>query len=141
MSPDIYGNIVQRDRLLKAARDQDTPEAWKAYKDQRNKTFRLIRSAKGNFFQDSQHNSTSPKEFWKHLKSALGTTLRPTVSAINVEERVSRDPVEIANAFNEFFVSVAAKFRSVAKMELDMRSLAEFERKLNQVLPCLTSQR
>ena len=49
--------IVHRDRLLKKAYELDTPDVWKEYRVQRNKTFRSIRRAKSSFFHDSLQNS------------------------------------------------------------------------------------
>ena len=74
MTAVIVNNIVHRDRLLKKARELDTPEVWKEYREQRNKTFRSIRRAKSRFFHDSLQNSRDSLEFWKTLKNAVGST-------------------------------------------------------------------
>ena len=128
MTTIIYRQIVQRDRLLKQARELDTLKVWQQYKEQRNITFRSIREAKRKFFHDCQENSQDPKEFWRLLKTAMGSNDKPTVSTIRTENNLTHDPLEIANALNEFFVSVASKFGTSSDQEPEQKVLKDFVR-------------
>ena len=60
----------------------------------------------------------------------MGSNDKPTVSTIRTENKVTHEPLEIANAFNEFFVSVASKFRTSGEsdQEPEEKVLKEFVR-------------
>ena len=58
--------------------------------------------------------------------TAMGSNDKPPVSTIRTENNLTHDPLGIANAFNEFFVSVALKFRTSGDQEPDQKVLKEF---------------
>ena len=126
MTPAIHGQLTKRDRLVKRARNVDTEESWAGYKEQRNAAFRAIRDAKSAFFKDAIERSKNSKDFWKVLKNAMGPNEKPSVSSVKREEFVIHDPEDIANTFNEFFASVASKYRSSSGGNADLKALKEF---------------
>ena len=118
--------IVHRDRLLKKARQLDTPDAWKECRVQRNKTFRSIRRANSSFFHDSLQNSRHSRNLrtlWVPLKAFYSR---------NTKRRLYHaQPVKIANAINKFFVTVASKYQSSNDVDLQLTALKEFVRGRN----------
>ncbi|EDO31438.1 predicted protein [Nematostella vectensis] len=86
--------------------------------------------AKQNHFNKSFEQSSTAKEFWRHLIIAIGQTSKPSPSQLrgNASNTPTiTDPREIANAFNEFFVSVAATYRN-SNVNMRTLSTSDFEK-------------
>ena len=56
----------------------------------------------------------------------MGPNEKPSVSSVKREEFVIHDPEDIANTFNEFFASVASKYRSSSDGNADLKALKKF---------------
>jgi hypothetical protein len=94
--------------LHKASIANPTAENINKYKNFRSIYQRVLRAAKKLYFTSKlQANASSPKKTWEVLNEILGKSKKAeTVEKIHVNGTTTTDPSEIANCFNDFFVSV-----------------------------------
>ena len=84
------------------------------YKFWRNKVNKMIKEAKKNQYQTYiDNNKDKPGSIYKLFQeTGSGKSCRNTpISSIKNKGIHTEDPTEIANAFNNFFVNVAAKIK------------------------------
>ncbi len=77
----------------------------------RNKTQRDIRRAKADYFMNCiDENKNNSKKLWQTLKdSGYSSKVKEAANVVlNINGKLSFNPSEIANSFNEFFTGVAS---------------------------------
>lgn len=108
LSPDIHDAIKSRDRHKSLGNENE-------YKYWRNKVTKLIKESKKNQYQTYiENNKSKPGSIFKlfqEVGAGKGCTRPSNISCVNHNGIYVEDPVEIANAFNNFFVNVAAKIK------------------------------
>lgn len=97
--------IRKRDQLFKAFIVSKSPEALKEFKKYRNFVTKYLRDVKRQYFAN-QFTSTQrhTEKVWKVLKTVLSNA-SDTVTGV-VDKGVQLQGRDLANAFNDFFVSV-----------------------------------
>lgn len=108
----ICSRIKKRNELLKRIKKQPNNKPLKAkFKEFRNNLNLDIRNIKNQYYQDlfEKHRGNS-KETWKVIEEISGQKLN-IVSPIvlEIDNNIVSDPLEVANEFNKYFLSVAGK--------------------------------
>ena len=112
INADILEQIQLRDKLLYQFKKSRTDEDYSLYRKARNKVQVMCKSAKSNYFNDqAEENQNNPKNLWNQFKK-LGYQ-QTSKSDINVVLQINdencHDAYTIANHFNSFFTTIAAK--------------------------------
>ena len=115
LTTDIRHEMNQRDYLKKKAVKSKSKSLFKAYKAQRNRINKLIKSAKSNYCKrEIDHNKNNPKEMWKQINQVISgkgrcskTTIITTIK--NDQGNFIQDDKLIADEFNKYFTEVGAK--------------------------------
>ena len=107
MTAEIMQKIRIRDQLK--SRSKSNTLARVMHKRVRNHVVKLINNAKSNYFkQQIMDNKDNVKNLWKILKRVVPIKpLRKQLQQIEVDGKFITDPVEISNAFNQYFVSLS----------------------------------
>ncbi len=98
---------------------------------------RVLRAAKKLYFTSKlQENASNPKKTWETLNEILGKNNKSeTVDKISVNGTISSDPSEIANTFNNFFVSVGQQIsNSVPPIAKSPEDYVNYEREVPEML-------
>ena len=106
---DLNKEIQTRDYLLKKARCTNSPEAWKNYKETKNKVTRLIRTQKKTFFRSQvNENQRNPKKLWSLIKNLSRESSTSNIHVQQLEDNgvITTDPNNIANILNSFFADI-----------------------------------
>ncbi|PFX12631.1 Neural cell adhesion molecule L1 [Stylophora pistillata] len=93
--------------LLKAQKTPMGSQAWIDYKKARNECTKLLRLAESNHWLSKFNETTSPRDFWKTVRSFEGK--RTTTNIVPIKDSagvVHSDDTSKANNLNSFFVSV-----------------------------------
>ena len=88
---------------------------WSTYKRKRIAITSMIRRKKAKYHKTLiQENKSNPKGFWKAIKKCLpdNKSYQQRTSSFNMNSIVTKNKKEMANGFNKFFASVAAKLRA-----------------------------
>ena len=106
MTAEIMQQIRIRDQFNSQSKSNTLARVM--YKRVRNHVVKLINNAKANYFkQQSMDNKNNVKNLWKILKRVVPIKpLRKQQQQIEVDGKFITDPVEISNAFNQYFVSL-----------------------------------
>ena len=106
---DLNKEIQSRGYLLKKARCTNSPEAWKKYKETKNKVTRLIRTQKKTFFRSQvNENQRNPKKLWSLIKDLSRESSTSNIHVQQLEDNgvITTDPNNIANILNSFFADI-----------------------------------
>ena len=107
LTPEIINAMKTRDRHKSLSNNEQ-------YKLWRNKVKRMIKKSKKMQYRSLvEENNNKPSNVWKLFKE-LGATKNNSkcaTNAISIDGREYTDPLEIANEFNKFFVTVASKLK------------------------------
>ena len=104
---DIRKNIRVRNRLHTKAKRENTPEAWRRFREARNNVISLIRNAKLNYFKKlatnlHQGNLTS-KQWWKVAKQFLKNSTDSEIPLLIENDTHFSTPAEKASLLNSYF--------------------------------------
>jgi hypothetical protein len=97
----------------------------------------VLRAAKKLYFTSKlQENASNPKKTWETLNEILGKNSKSeTVDKISVNGTISSDPSEIANTFNNFFVSIGQEIsNSVPPIAKSPEDYVNYEREVPEML-------
>jgi len=111
-SPKYKRQIRHQHKLHRTRLANPTPQNIRAHKKYRNKLKKLITAAKKHSLTTRlQETKDNPKEQAKVLKSIIPSKSqsRTSPSLITYEKKQYTDPQDIANAFNDFFITVGHK--------------------------------
>ena len=112
MTGEIKRDIRQREYHLKKARKLNCNEYWASYRYYRNSVTNKIRKAKAVYSRKLiEENKHDQKAFWKTVKKILPGETKNITSGIMIDDRLSTDKYQIANAFNKYFIGVVTKLR------------------------------
>ena len=111
MTCEIRSAMRKRNRFHKVAKNRNRPSDWANFRKLRNKVINLIRASKRNHdskIDDNINSSMGTKTWWRMVKRYVqrkcGTiSFPPIISNGTIHE----NPEDIANIFNEYFVSQA----------------------------------
>ena len=79
------------------------------YKNLRNTIVTLIRTSKKNHYQNFFfENTNNIRQTWKGIKSIINirNTSKSCISSLKIDEKISSDPTDMANSFNNYFSSI-----------------------------------
>ena len=118
LTDDIRQEMFKRDYLRKKASSTKDQEAHSRFRTQRNYIHKCILNAKREYYdsliQESVDDSKKP---WSSMLPKKATTV--TQSVLTPDGAETKEPLEVANAFNSFFTSVGAtlenKFQDVPR--------------------------
>ena len=111
-TPTYRRQIRRQHQLHKRSMTDPTPANIKAHKTYRNKLKRLITAAKRKHLMDQlEKTKDDPKQQAKVLKSVLPSKSqdRTSPTMLTYEGKSHTDPQDIANAMNDFFITVGHK--------------------------------
>ena len=107
----IQKRIKHRDRLLRKLRKTHCNTTEELYKKFRNRVVSENRKSNITYFDDYfQSNKSNMKNLWSGIKCIINTKSKNSVQNIFqliVNGKTHQDPQEMANVFNNFFVSVS----------------------------------
>mgnify|MGYP001556123037 CR=1 FL=1 len=125
-----------RDQYHNRALITNDPEDWSKYRKCKNKATSLSRTAKSQYFQDALIESKGDsKGTWRILKQLLPKCISGGITWLNINETLVSDFSEIANSFNNFFVTIG---ENLAKKIPAMNTSAIFY--LQKYLPRVNSR-
>ena len=127
ITPEIKLLMKQRDGLLKLARQTVNSCDWESYRVLHRDVKTKIRQAEREYVRSEiTANKENKTSIWKTVRRCLNSSRNPRLA-------YSRDLTEVANEFNEFFVSVGDKAAQQAK-----RLAADFSLSIpsDPVMPC-----
>lgn len=109
----VFMSVVENIAPVKQIRKTD--ESFEIFKSLRNNTQEVICNAKKNFFVDTiEQNKNNSKSLWKSLKELglpsknVSTSSQANIG-LKVDENLCFDKNVIAETFNSFYTTVAAK--------------------------------
>ena len=111
---EIKRAIHEREYHHRKAKQTGSEHHWSTYKRKRNAVTSMIRRKKANYHKALiQENKSNPQGFWKAIKKCLpdNKSCQQRPSSFNINSVATKDKKEIANGFNKFFASIAAKLR------------------------------
>lgn len=112
MTSDILDYIRKRDIQLQLYKKSKSKHIYSDYCKLRNKVQKEVKKAKEEYISNKiEENKNNPKKLWQQLKG-LGYSSKQKDNAsvvLSVEGQNCHDLKEIANVFNNFFTTVAAK--------------------------------
>lgn len=112
MTGEIKRDIRHREYHLKKARKLKCNDHWASYRYYRNGVTNKIRKAKATYSRRLiDENKRDQKAFWKTVKKILPGETKNISSGIMIDDKLSTDKYQIANAFNKFFTGVVAKLK------------------------------
>ena len=98
---------MHRCKLKKRYNKNKNDENHKAYKQQRNRCVKLLRSAKNSYFRDIDiNNLTDNRKFWKAIKPVFAEKIQTASSiTLKVNGELTNDDRKIAELFNNYFLN------------------------------------
>lgn len=115
MSSEILELIQKRDHLLNMYKKTNSKHFYNEYCKCRNKTQREVNKAKSAYFENKiEENKNNPKNIWKQFKSMGYSAKQKEKSKVvlNIDNENCHESNTVANHFNNFFTTVAAKLVS-----------------------------
>ena len=100
--------IRDRDRLLKCTRCTGLPVDWELYRDSRRVVKIRLRKAEHEYINKEMKGCQNTSSQWKLIRNCLPR--KETMQQV-----YTREVKEVAEEFNEFFVSVGAKASEASK--------------------------
>ena len=113
LTSDIRDMMRTRDYHHKRAQKTKDPLDWSVYRDLRNKTTKLIRDSKRDYYSDViDTNKKDSGKLWKTLKSAISNTKKSKgVGSLDTINGLTFEPHEIAKGFASYFRIAVSKIR------------------------------
>ena len=101
----------KKDQLHKRFLAKQTPDSKQKYQKIKNFYFHLITIKKKAFMQKKFHlHKSDIKRTWQTMNNSLGRAPKASGStSLEVDGNLVSDPIELADAFNEHFATVAEK--------------------------------
>ena len=124
ISPSIKNLMKERDQAKKRA--EEDHNVWPRYKTLRNNvTIELRNSVQDYYHNLIEENSGNPKAMWKTINKVLNkcNTSAP-LNSVTLNGRKYVRPDEIAEAFNEHFVTIGPKLPSKIEAPTDANPMA-----------------
>ena len=113
ITPRIKELMRNRDYHKKQAIKHASQFHWEKFQTLRNKVNMEMRHTKSNFFHDKINDcskSIDPKKTWTVINSLLGKNNKSNnVSELSVNENVISDSKDLAEAFNDYFITIGPK--------------------------------
>ena len=105
-----------KDGLLRNARRNGMPLDWELYRDLREEVKTKLREAEKGYIQEELERSQSTRSKWKVIRSCIPRSE-------TTQQVYTRDLKEVADEFNQFFISVGARASEASKSLLDVHNL------------------
>ena len=113
ITPNIKNLMKARDFHKKKAVKFNSQVHWAKYKDTRNKVNSELYKAKKRYFFDKFEDcaqTKDPKQSWHHINHLLGRNFKSNnIPQLKIGDTIISDNLMIAEAFNDFFVSIGPK--------------------------------
>ena len=107
---EIKRDIWQREYHLKKARKLNCNECWTSYHYYRNSVTNKIRKGNAAYSRKViEENKHDQKAFCKTVKKILPGETKNITSGIMIDDRLSTDKCQIANAFNKYFIAFVSE--------------------------------
>ena len=109
---EILEEIRKRDKLHKKYKNYKLEEDGVQYRSSRNKVQTLINTKKQKYIQNSlEENKRNSKKLWKNLKNlGLPSKIKSNSKInLNIDGKLNSNDADIADHFNSFFSTLAAK--------------------------------
>ena len=127
ITPNIKNLMKARDFHKKKAVKFNSQVHWAKYKDTRNKVNSELYKAKKRYFCDKFEDcaqTKDPKQSWHHINHLLGRNFKSNnIPQLKIGDTIISDNLMIAEAFNDFFVSIGPKLS--AEIVHDAQDLSE----------------
>ena len=86
---------------------------WSQFKFWRNKTTRLIQTAKREFFSKAFSESKDNSFLWKHIKQIKGGVEDSGLpDELEVDNEISHSPIDILNKLNGYFANISDRLKA-----------------------------
>lgn len=113
MTPELFRMIEFRENVYKLYKKHGCPHLLKKYKYMKSICHYKIKSTKRNYFTHALNNAgKDPKKYWKVLSPILGKSVSEETHRIIYEKRHISQPLEISNAFANFFTNVVSTLKA-----------------------------
>jgi hypothetical protein len=107
--------MFKRDYLKKKAISSQDPHAWHEYKQSRSQVNNEIKKAKTSYFTTNlELHKGNMRKTWKLINevSSKHSSKTKKLSEIRLGEQVITSPIEISEAFNNYFSTVGSNLAS-----------------------------
>ena len=110
ITDEIVGVMKQRDRIHRAAIEMNEIPLWDEYKMLRNKVNHMLSRQKSEYYRGIIRDcSRDSKKVWNCLKKIVPSSKKTTPLNLKVNGEECTTSSDIADAFNQYFVSSVAK--------------------------------
>ena len=113
LDEEVRKSIKDRDLLKKLAVEEGSMDTWKQYRSLRNKITKMNRQKKKQYYKNKVREcNNDSKKLWNTLNEAMGRDTKAKVPTfIEVNGVFLTKPVDIANYFNNFFITKIKNIR------------------------------
>lgn len=109
INADLISLFRQRDSAWATFRKSKIPADWEEYRKLRNLSKTMTRNAKSNYYKESlSENFRNSKQFWSKIKTITSASNKSVPKQMKVNNKILHEPLSIAQAFNEHFLSVSS---------------------------------
>ena len=113
---DLVEYMKDRDSLLKKASRTKDPKDKKAANKARNRTNRLVKSAKNNFIKDKLNEYiNNPKKFWEQIKSTYPSDKNQNQIRFTDHEGNTLNNSDTAILINNYFTNIGPDLAKITK--------------------------
>ena len=107
MNDNLRKNINVRNMLQRKYKKCKSTEKWKAYRNHRNLVTKLRKKSIGEYLKNNCKVSEG-KQFWNTIKPLISDKSKGnnTDIALFEDDKIVNQAIDVANAFNEYFVNV-----------------------------------
>ena len=120
ITPGIIKSTKRKNYLYKNWLIRRTEETLSKYKKYKNKLTALIRAAEKTYYEKRfSEISHDIKKTWDLIKSVINkNSSKPDVDELLINGKLSNDKLQMANKFNEYFVTVGSELAKKSLMFL-----------------------
>ena len=113
LTSDIRTMMRRRDFHHKRAQKTKAEHDWITYRDLRNRTARLIRDSKRDYYSYIiNENKKDSAKLWKTLKSVISNSKKTSsIGSLETVSGLTREPRKIAQGFANYFRTAIMKIR------------------------------
>ena len=121
MNSNLRKTINVKNMLWRKYKKNVSTENWNRYRAHRNYVTKLRKQSMSTYLTNKCNVSNSGKEFWGAVKPLISTKSMSSNDNIMLLENdeILREPQELCNVFNEYFVNIAKEIGVNDRITLD----------------------
>ena len=109
--------LIERDEALNEVKETNDPEAWRNFKNLRNRCHKSLTKDKKQYIQQKLDDKNNDRDKWEATKNILGWNTRTNPTILMDRGRTVTSPKQIAEALNHSLLSKVATLATVDPIE------------------------